>query len=554
MERLHMNYLRDVIHRLRAGDSQRRIAQELKISRSTVSKYRDWAAAQGYLQPECTLPDAATLAAALGDPPRLPRQESSVEPHREVVQRLLDQGVEMTAIWQRLQKNYGYRGSYSSVRRFVNHLCPAEPDAVVRVHTAPGEEAQVDFGRAGQLYDPASGQVRTAYVFVATLCYSRHQYAELVFDQKTPTWLALHRRAFDDWGGVPQRMVPDNLKAAVLKAMVYDPVLGEAYRRMAQHYGFVVSPTTPGVARHKGKVESGVKYVKRNFMAGQEFVDIHVANQHLKSWVREVAGTRDHGTTHQPPLRLFHEYEKAALLPLPEEPFTLCEIKLLTVHPDCHVSFDGSYYSVPYTYLGHQLEVHIHEQIVAIYQGQKLVATHVRCQKRGQWRTRLEDYPPYKAEYLKRTPEYCRQQATRLGPATSQVIDTLLADRPLYRLRAVQAILSLEETVGPHRLEAACARALYFGDIRYRRIKDILNAALDCEPLPEAVPSLPEPPHVFARSGAEFFAPAQPVLPLDWPSACPGQSRGQAALGPPRPGPDGTGQAPMTSGPGEMQP
>jgi hypothetical protein len=362
----------------------------------------------------------------------------------------------------------------------------------------------------------------------------------LVFDQKTPTWLALHRRAFDSWGGVPQRIVPDNLKAAVLKAMVYDPVLGEAYRRMAQHYGFVVSPTTPGVARHKGKVESGVKYVKRNFMAGQEFVDIHVANQHLKSWIQEVAGARDHGTTHQPPLRLFHAYEQAALLPLPEEPFTLCEIKLLMVHPDCHVSFDGSYYSVPYTYLGRRLEVHIHEQTVAIYQGQKLVATHIRCQKRGQWCTRLEDYPPYKAEYLKRTPEYCRQQATRLGPATSQVIDTLLADRPLYRLRAVQAILGLEETVGPQRLEAACARALYFGDIRYRRIKDILNAALDCEPLPEAVPSLPEPSHVFARVGAEFFAPAQPALPLDWPSASPG--------------PSGPAQPPMTSGPGEVQP
>lgn len=228
MERLHMNYLRDILHRLHTGDSQRRIARGLKISRSTVSKYRDWAEAQGYLQLDCTLPDAATLAAALGDPPRLPRQESSVEPYQEVVQRLLDQGVEMTAIWQRLQKNHGYTGSYSSIRRFAKHLRPAEPDAVVRVHTFPGDEAQVDFFRTARLYDPASGRVRTAYVFVATLL---------------------------------------------------------------------------------------------------------------------------------------------------EEPFTLCEIKLLTVHPDCHVSFDGSYYSVPYAYLGHRLEVHIHEQIVAIYQAQKLVAS-----------------------------------------------------------------------------------------------------------------------------------------------------------------------------------
>lgn len=123
-----------------------------------------------------------------------------------------------------------------------------------------------------------------------------------------------------------------------------------------------------------------------------------------------------------------------------------------------------------------------------------------------------EDYPPHKADYLKRTPDYCRQQAARLGPATSQVVDTLLSERPLDRLRSVQAILRLEESVGPQRLEAACTRALYFGDIRYRRIKDILNAALDREPLPETVPSLPERPHAFARSVIEFFAP-QPVLP-----------------------------------------
>jgi transposase len=224
-----------------------------------------------------------------------------------MVQRLLDQGVEMTTIFHRLQDDHGYCGSYSSVRRYVRKLRPDEPEVVVRVHTAPSEEAQVDFGSVGKLYDPVSGRMRRAYVFIATLGYSRHQYAELVFDQKVPTWIALHRRAFESWGGVPKRIVPDNLKAAVAKVLVHDPVLAEAYRRMAQHYGFLISPTRPRTPRHKGKVESGVRYVKRNFMAGQEFLDIHAANQRLKIWVREQAGTREHGTTHQAPLRLFHE-------------------------------------------------------------------------------------------------------------------------------------------------------------------------------------------------------------------------------------------------------
>jgi len=265
-------------------------------------------------------------------------------------------------------------------------------------------------------------------------------------------------------------------------------------------------PYTP---RHKGKVESGVHYVKRNFLAGQEFVDLTVANQRLAVWVREVAGTRIHGTTRQVPLRLFYDYEQALLQPLPTRPFSLLQIKPVKVHPDCHVIIDGSYYSAPYQYINHTLEAHVSEQMVELYAGLELVATHLRNTRPGQWQTRLEDYPPAKAAYLIQTPAYCRQQASRIGPATRQLVDTLLGERPLQRLRAVQAILGLRQSVGPERLEAACARALFYGDVRYRRVKQILNAALDREPLPE--PPAPPPslsqPFTFARTSQEFFPP-----------------------------------------------
>ena len=507
-----MNHLHDLINRLRAGDSERRIAKDLKMSRPTVHKYKLWAEEQGYLDPGQPLPDAASLLAALGPAAQPPQMTSSLAEYQSFVEQLLDQGVELTAIWQRLRDNYDYQGSYSAVRRFVQHLQPRQPEAYVRVQTAPGEELQVDFGSAGQLFDPVSGRLRTAYVFVATLSFSRHQYAELVFDQKVPTWLALHRRAFASFGGVPKRVVPDNLKAAVLKTLVHDPVLGEGYRRLALHYGFLISPTVPYTPRHKGKVESGVHYVKRNFLAGQEFVDLTVANHRLAIWVREVAGTRTHGTTRQAPLRLFHDYEKALLRPLPTTPFTLLEIKPVKVHPDCHVTIDGSYYSVPYRYIEQTLEAHVSEHLVELYAGLELVATHVRAARPGQWQTRLEDYPPAKAAYLIQTPAYCRQKATRIGKATRQVVDQLLAERPLERLRAVQAILRLEESVGPVRLEAACARALFFGDVRYRRIKEILNAALDRDPLPDeptTPPAEPSRPFTFARPSGDFF-PTEP--------------------------------------------
>jgi transposase len=509
MERLPMNYIRDLINHLRAGDSERRIARELKVSRPTVHKYKVWAEAQGYLEPEQSLPDMATLLAELGPVSKPPQMRSTLVQYQPFIEQLLDQGVEMTAIWQRLQEVHNYPGSYGSVRRFVRRLRPREPEAVVRVQCEPGEELQVDFGSAGQLYDPVDGRLRQAYVFVAILSYSRHQYAEFVFDQKVPTWLALHRRAFESFGGVPKRVVPDNLKAAVRKVLLYDPVLSEAYRRLALHYGFLVSPTMPRTPRHKGKVESGVHYVKRNFLAGRTFVDLHTANQRLAHWVQNVAGPRIHGTTRQPPLKLFNEHEQAALQPLPVTPFTLLQIKPVKVHPDCHVVNDGSYYSAPYQYIGQKLEAHISEQLVELYAGLELVASHLRSRQPGQWQTRQTDYPPDKAAYLRQTPAYCRRVAGQIGPATTQVVERLLNDRPLDRLRSVQAILGLKQSVGPERLEAACARALHFGDVRYRRIKQILNAALDREPLPTETTPLngPAQPFTFARPSHDFFPP-----------------------------------------------
>jgi transposase len=482
----------------------------------TVQKYAAQAGAAGYLDPGRPLPEAAELLARLGPAPAPPRQGSVVEPYRALVDEWAAAGVEAMTIYDRLRDHHGYTGSYTSVRRFVRQLEPAEPRAVVRVHTAPGEQAQVDFGSAGKLVDPRSGLARVTWVFVMTLAYSRHQYAELVFDQTVPTWLACHRHAFEWFGGVPRTVVPDNLKAAVLVAALHDPVLGEAYRRQAQHYGFVISPTRPRTPEHKGKVESGVHFIKRSFLPAHAFADLAAANAALRTWIRERAGTRDHGTTHRPPLAVFDTEERARLGPLPAEPFELVETKRVKVHPDCHVTIAGSYYSVPYRYVGQTLDAWVFARIVQLFAGTELVATHPRTTLRGQWQTRTEHYPAEKAAYLERTPTYCRELARTIGPATTAVVDELLSERPLDRLRSVQALLRLVEQVGKTRLEAACARARYFGDPRYRRIKEILNAALDREPLPVPAPAsgerppataVAEPLYLFQRDATEFFGP-----------------------------------------------
>ncbi len=489
-----MHTITDVVDRLKRGQSDRAIARDLGLSRVTVRKYHELMSAGKLDELVAPLPDR---------PPA--RNISTVLPYQEIVERLLVERVTIRTIYERLRDNHSYTGSYGSVLRFVQHRRAQHPRLTIRVHTGPGEEAQVDFGSAGQLFDPARQRLRTAYIFVMTLSYSRHQYAEIVFDQKIPTWLALHRRAFASFGGLPHKVVLDNLKAAVLKAALHDPVLGEAYRRFARHYGFLVSPNRPRTPRHKGKVEAGVKFVKRSFLAAQQFADIHDANRRLAIWVRERAGSRDHGTTHQPPLVLFETVERARLLPLPADPFELTNTVLVKLHPDCHVTIDGSFYSAPFRYVGEQLEAFVFERVVQLYKGTELLATHVRARERGAWRTNNDHLPPDKIAYLQKTPVFCREVAFRIGPATFEVVNVLLGERPLDKLRSVQAILRLTDSVGKTRLEAACRRALFYGDPRYRRIKDILNAALDQQPLPgpEESPALLS--YAFARSAEELF-------------------------------------------------
>jgi hypothetical protein len=267
----------------------------------------------------------------------------------------------------------------------------------------------------------------------------------------------------------------------------------------------VISPTRPRTPEHKGKVESGVHFVKRSFLAGQQFADLPSANVALRAWIRERAGTREHGTTHRAPLAVFEAEERAALLPLPTAPFELVETRRAKVHPDCHVVLDGSYYSAPHRYVGQRLDAWVFSRVVQLFRGTELVATHPRAVGRGQWLTRTEHYPPQKAAYLERTPTWCRELARGIGPQTLAVVEELLADRPLDRLRSVQALLRLVEQVGKTRLEAACARARHFGDVRYRRIRDILDAALDQQPLP--IPTAPPraTTYAFERDVAEFF-------------------------------------------------
>jgi transposase len=244
--------IREILRRLQLGERARRIARDLEVSRNTVAHYRQWAATHGLLAGP--LPEPAALAELLAAPSgeRPAQEQSLVEPFREQVLAWHAKDVEGQAIWQLLVEQHGFEGSYSSVKRFLRRVAPPTPRATLRLEVDPGEEAQVDFGFGGLYRDPESDRLRRAWAFVMTLSCSRHQYAELAFDQRLATWLRLHRAAFEFFGGVPRRVVLDNLRAAIVHAALYDPEVQRSYREFAEHYGFLIAPCRPRTPEHKG--------------------------------------------------------------------------------------------------------------------------------------------------------------------------------------------------------------------------------------------------------------------------------------------------------------
>jgi transposase len=497
--------IREIVRRVRAGQSNAAIHREMGIHRRTVARYRAWAEEQGLLEGELPeLGDLHRLVAETLEQEPPPQNVSSVEPYRKIVEELRKRQVEIAAIHQRLQER-GFEGSYMAVYRFVQRLEPNDPEATVRVEVEPGAEAQVDFGYAGMMVDPTRGKTRKAWLFVMTLAHSRHQYVRFVFDQKVATWLDCHRRAFEYFGGAPRKVTLDNLKAGVVKACVDDPEVQQAYRECAEHYGFLIAPNRVRTPRHKGKVEQGgVHYVKRNFLGGKETLNVRQANRDVLVWCERTAGLRTHGTTRKQPLVVFNEVEKAALQPLPETPFDPGTWKQLTLHRDCHLSFEGSYYSAPFEYIGQQLRVRAGTRHVQVFtQDFRLVATHDRAEEPGTFCTHDDHLPPHLVPGLRLNRDACRAQAETIGPATQEVIAALLDDPVVDRLYTAGRLLRLREQYGSERLENACQRTLDFGDPAYLTVKRILKTGRDQEEAPPAPIQAP-PAKAFVRNVVEI--------------------------------------------------
>lgn len=367
--RTDMHRLQEVIRLHRLGSSSRRIARQLSMGRDTIRSYLAALSKASLLEgPVDELPSLDILRTLVLDPiesSAAAPSTSSVERFKDEVMRLRAKCAGPTAIHDHLRiQQADYKGSLSAIKRLCLRLereeGPKAVDVAIPVETAPGEVAQVDFGYAGKRYDPARGVLRKCWIFVMTLGFSRRMYCELVFDQKVETWIRLHIQAFEYFGGVPRVIVPDNLKAAVIRAAFAiddEPVIHRSYRELARYYGFQVDPTPPRSPEKKGKVENSVRYVKGNFLRTWESVDLDVDRQALRRWLLEVADQRIHGTTARRPIELFEQAERAALLALPAVRFEPVVWRRARVHSDSHVQVDGAFYSAPWRFLHQELWV-----------------------------------------------------------------------------------------------------------------------------------------------------------------------------------------------------
>lgn len=497
-----MYQYRQIIARMRQGDTDREIRRLNLCGRRKAAELREAAMSRGWLTPESPLPEDAELAAVFEKNPS-PRKSnlSSVATHGEEIRAWHREGLSGVVIHEALRRRHGYTGHYSAVRRYLQNLETENPERTTWLEFEPGDAAQVDFGKGPRIVDAMTGESIDAWFFVMTLAWSRHQYVELVRDQSTDTWLRCHRNAFRFFNGVPKRVIIDNPKCAITRASFHDPEVSRSYGEFASSYGFKIAPCPPRDPKKKGRVEAGVKYVKRNFLPLRTFRSLQDANDQVTEWILSTAGKRIHGTTKTPPLAAFEKTESCLLTPIPEKTPEIASWAKAKLHGNCHLQYQKSYYSAPYRYVSRELWIRATVSTLQVYSGHEMIAVHPRKNRPGDRSTVRDHLPPEHVAYLMRDPSWCRKKAVEIGPECARLIEALFSDKVLEKLNAAQGIIGLAKPYGVERVEAACRRALLFNDPKYKTVKRILSRGLDQAPDPSAQLEMPLLSPVYTGQG-----------------------------------------------------
>jgi transposase len=492
--------------------SDREIAQSCAIARSTVGEYlRRYEQTQlGWPLPE-TLDDAQLEQLVFPPLPAINRHERPQPDWAAVHQALRRQGVTLFLLWQEHKaahpNGYQYSQFCHHYQRFVAQLEP-----VMRQRHRPGEKLFVDYaGQTVEILDRHRGERTQAQLFVAVLGASNYTYLEASASQTLPDWIMSHVRAVRFFGGAPALIVPDNLKAGVARACRYDPDINPTYAAMAAYYGVAVMPARAAKPRDKAKVEVAVQIAERWVLARlrhQTFFSLEELNGEIAR-LRAELNTRPFQKLPGNRQSAFEQLDRPALAPLPPTPYVYTQWLKARVSIDYHISVEGSYYSVPYQLIGNQLDVALSAHTVEVFARRHRVASHRRAPQPGTFVTVTEHLPRAHQTHAEWTPQRLIQWAPKTGPATAELIDTVLRARAHVQqgFRACLGIVRLGQSYGDQRLEAAARRALVLGTTRYHSIESILKNGLDQQPLPalDEHPTEPLPAAHANIRGADYY-------------------------------------------------
>lgn len=508
--RITMRKLKELLRlHFDAGLSGRAIARSLNLSRSTVQDYLARFEAAKLNWPLDEALDEAGLERKLFPKAGIGRKVDHHPDWGHIHQELKRKSVSLVLLWTEYKKDHPEGLEYSQFcelyRRFAATL-----NLTMRQHHKAGEKLFVDYaGHTMPVVDPNSGEVRQAQIFLAVMGASCFTYVEATWSQRLPDWIGSHVRAFDFLGGVPELVIPDNLKSGVTRACRYDPDLNPTYREMASYFGTAIMPARSRKPRDKAKVENGVRFAERWILAAlrnRTFFSLEELNDAIrelltrlnqKSFKKKLQGCRESE---------FLRLDKPALRPLPAAPYVFEAWQRARVPNDYHVEVDRHYYSVPYDHVGHEVEIRATERTIEVLHRGIRIASHARSHEVG-GKTTVREHMPLPHQYHQDwTPERIMAWGEETGYETYCHFLAILADRPhpTVAYRACLGIVRLEKLYGAERIEAACRRANLIGATQLKSLKSILENGLDR--LPVAAKAEPEPIEHENIRGAAYYA------------------------------------------------
>lgn len=509
-ERLSMRTIREVLRlKWEKKLSNKQIAKSCNIARSTIRDYLERAQSAGLSWPPPPDLDDGRLEALLFSSALKESSEKRGLPAMEYIRKeLTRKGVTLRLLWleYRQANPDGYQYSQFCLRY---HLWNDTLDVSLRQTYRAGEKLFVDYaGQTIPVMDPVCGQTREARLFVAALGASSYTFAWASLSEDLPSWIEAHVRAFNFFGGVPEILVPDNLKSGVTKPCYYEPDINPTYHKLACHYGSVIIPARILKPKDKAKVESAVQVAERWILAAlrnHTFFSIEELNRAIAEKLQDL-NNRKFQKMDGSRRSLYETIDRPALKPLPSVPYQYAECKKVRVNIDYHIEIDDHYYSVPYPLARQQVEAWVTTTTVEVLFKNRRVAGHPRSYEKYKHTTLTEHMPKAHQKYLEWTPSRIMDWAGKNGPNTRELASCIMENRkhPEQGFRSCLGIMRLVKRYSSERVEAACGRALLLKAYSYKSVESILKTNLDKQELPES--SSPEKPIIhYNIRGREYY-------------------------------------------------